>query len=252
MCKIKEYPFPNNPKENINLFPEELIKGKVLFHGTSRLYSEIIDKDGFTEDSFTISRSQIEHFLEILYQLNMPDCDIESLTPKLRIKAYLDDDNTSISLAFNAYEALFYAIGRTKGGQILMAFEDAIERIKINEFDLNIEQSEIVNSIYDKIVEIKQSEGCIYLIDFNDHLLEKHISKSIAYNGILTNGFDMAILNGEKIPCNIIKAKMYVPVDFDIDENLLKKISNISGNEKGNDKTYQFDLNQRELKSKLS
>lgn len=252
MCDIIEYPFPNTPNKNIGLFPEELIKGKVLFHGTSKLYSDKIDKEGFSGDSLIISRRQMELFLELLNNLNMPDGNMFNQTPKIRIKAYLNNDYTSFSLAFNPYEALFYAIGRTKGGQILMAFEDAINWINVNGFDLDSKQNEIVKLISDKIIGIQQSQGCIYLLDFNDNSLEKNIYKSRAANNILTDGFDIAVFKGKGIPCDIIKAKMYVPINFDIDENILKSMINISNNAIRTPETYQFYLNQRELASKRS
>ena len=239
MEQIAIYPFPENPTNNLNLFPLNVVVGNIVFHGTSSIYCDYIEANGFERGWSPFDENQGNEFVQMLSDLGMQDYIENKNSSRLSIRRYLENRKvSSLSFAFGGYEALFYATNLRLGGQIYLDIQNALSWIDKNELKLNDKQQSLYDIFYLKIKELHESKGCIYLLDFNK---ENDIFYGDAYNDI-AGSFQAAFFNGVLIDPSRIIGKMFIPKDYRLDNDLLKssvKNTKINSQTRG---TYIFDL----------
>ncbi len=239
MREIAVYPFPQNPSNNLNLFPLELMEGKKVFHGTSSIYCNQIEQKGFQTGWSPFEGSQGTEFIGMLSDLGMPDTIGDDLSSRITINRYLENrKKSSLSFAFRGYEALFYSTGLRRGGQIYLGIQNALNWIDENDLKLNEQQQLLYDNLFSKIQEIQESRGCIYLLDLEE---VNAVSYGVAINDI-AGSFKAAFFREGFISSSRIIGKMFVPKEYVFDNDLLIKSVELTNHDAQTRGTFIYEL----------
>lgn len=220
MPPIIEYELPKDYAKNLNLFPEIVIAGHTIFHGTCEIYANDIGNNGFVRGYTPFESDQLQLLIDILTRIKLPSGN-DSVKPlSQRISNYLMRRSTApLSFTFSAYESIYYACEGRRGGQIFMAISDATKMIRENGISLSQEEINLINELERRIAEVLNSRGAVYAISVEDNLRKK-LEHQDALNDV-AKAFDAASFIGNSIPVENIKGVIFIPNDFTPNNELI-------------------------------
>lgn len=233
MHQIEAYDFPENIDNNLNLFPNDIITGDVIYFGTCELYFDSFSQKGFVREHTAIPTDTLRNFVNLLDESGMGDGNGER-SPKKRISDYLRDKPTApFNFAFSPYQALFYATGNIKGGQIFTAIIKGIRWLESNNINLDEHQSILVDNLNLKYNAILASAGSVYAIRVSEDILP-NLHCELAKN-IIPTGFLLPRFYGREIPVRNIIGRVILGPNFVCNQDIIHRFNEQNINNSYND-----------------
>lgn len=229
MCDtITEFNFPKNIISNYLLFPSQLFQNDLLFYGTSVLHLESICNQGLIQGYMPFQNNELNDLINLLEHYELQTKEIENLkntiSDYVRRKTNEDEHGLDITMAYTPYEALYYATGLKKGGQIFTQINNALNLLDNRE--LTEQESNLTRELRQLIITYEESDGLVLAIEVNNlDLFENYLASNEHFRGI---GFNAVKFIGQSIGVRDIIGRTTVANDINIVPEILKHFAEVN------------------------
>jgi hypothetical protein len=209
---MNEYAYTLNPI-TFEIFPTEVYSNRfVVFHGTSSVYSDFIEKDGLIVGHAPFDLEVGEELIKLLELTEVKPYDktkgIMNMNAAQGLKQYIQHRRAlgaRLSFSYLSYNCVLFAHGRLKGGQILGTLSDAKSAL----------ESAIAEDVIDKKIIPEQVHKILALS--NVHSTAPGVVYAIKLPTDLTGVSveSLVIQSSNSVTVQNIIGKVVIPADFD-------------------------------------
>jgi hypothetical protein len=212
------YPFPRVIERNLDMFPINYGDGLYCFHGTCDIYSDVIERSGFSRSWLPFKLSDA---LKLIKDVNAFTIDQNIQGKVNRLIEYITlrrQNNASFSLTISGYESAYYSTEFRRGGQIFIGIEKLLLYLKKElgdkyKFKSSKKFAKKYKGFFVHINRIKKSKGCLYLINLDVNDLQ-NLSEEGALNDL---GHFICYKKIDSIAADKIIGRILIPRKYIVD-----------------------------------
>ncbi|MES2519446.1 MAG: hypothetical protein V4585_15135 [Bacteroidota bacterium] len=184
-------------KTDFEIFPKEIWNNpNIAFHGTTELYSQLIETNGFSENMDIVSIKTVEELIKILELPEIKSLDKSSSsnidTSLMGIfKGFLTKKTFQVYLSYLSLYCAWHSLSQ-KGGQIfhyIREIEELILQVKKKDSSFNYNETSVITEVFKLANSFTSFNSVVYAIDLSKVDYKDHgyfiICNSIPVNTII-------------------------------------------------------------------